>query len=303
MKNIVKNSYSMLYPLSKGMEKTVLSTLDEYIQAKSTKGRGKATDRLDIVICGEEFPDISFLKLGRSFSSSLISSGSDIPVELIEKIKKQKSFSVIGIQKYLFMPEMDIALSTCGFETLNLGALRDDMTACEPLLRNVKYVFLNMNCIKHADYPWEGNTNPNGFYSNEICQIARYIGFSCDLKAVFIYGIPEKKCPAVCANMVAQTAWHIADAVASNIKEDPAAEKKKGRLSSQFEHRIVDFMSHGDTLTFINSTVTGRWWMEVPVVKKNTSELVPCSVGDYQSAVDSQVPIRWLFYYNKFNAL
>ena len=301
VKNPVKDSYKKLYALSKGMERCVVSTLEEFVSTAASKK--KAKDQVDIVVCGERFPDIPSLRLGRNFSSALISSGEDLPVELISAIKKQKIFSAIGLQKYLFMPELDIAMSSCGFETLNLGALRDDMTACEPLLRNVKYVFLDMNCIKHADYPWDGNTNPKGFYSNEICQVARYIGFSCDLKAVFLYGIPEKKCPKVCANMAAQTAWHIADAVANNIVEDPAAEKKKGKLSSQFEHRIVDFMSHGDTLTFINSSVTGRWWMEVPVVKKNTTELVPCSVSDYRAATESQVPIRWLFYYNKFNTL
>ena len=300
-KNPVKDSYKKLYALSKGMERCVVSTLEEYVTSASA--RKKAKDRVDLVVCGEQFPDVSSLHLGKNFSSALVSSGENMPVELIDAIKKQKNFCVIGLQKYLFLPDMDIALSSCGFETLNLGALRDDMTACEPLLRNVRYVFLDMNCIKHADYPWSGNTNPNGFYSNEICQIARYIGFSCDLKAVFLYGIPEKRCPKVCANMAAQTAWHIADAVANNIVEDPASEKKKGKLSSQFEHRIVDFMSHGDTLTFINSSVTGRWWMEVPVVKKNTTELVPCSLSDYHNAMESQVPIRWLFYYNKFNTL
>lgn len=299
--NPVKDAYKSLYPLSKGMEKCVVSTLEEYIPYAASRKKDK--ERVDIVLCGEKFPLLKSLKLGRNFSSTLISSGCDIPVELIDAVKTQKSFSMIGIQKYLFMPQLEMAMSACGFETLNLGAIRDDMTSCEPLLRNVNYVFLDLNSIKHADYPWSGNTNPNGFYSNEICQIGRYIGFSCNLKAVFVYGIPQKKCPEVCANMAAQTAWHIADAVAVNIKEDPASEKKKGRLSSQFEHRIVDFMSGGDTLTFINSTVTGRWWMEIPVVKKNTSELVACSLSDYHTATESQVPIRWLFYYNKFNTL
>lgn len=299
--NPVKDAYKNLYPLSKGMEKCVVSTLEEYIPYAASRKKDK--ERIDIVLCGEKFPLLKSLKLGRNFSSALISSGWDIPVELIDAVKTQKSFSMIGIQKYLFMPQLEMAMSACGFETLNLGALRDDMTSCEPLLRNVNYVFLDLNSIKHADYPWNGNTNPNGFYSNEICQIGRYIGFSCNLKAVFIYGIPQKKCPEVCANMAAQTAWHIADAAAVNIKEDPASEKKKGKLSSQFEHRIVDFMSGGDTLTFINSSVTGRWWMEIPVVKKNTSELVACSLSDYHTATESQVPIRWLFYYNKFNSL
>lgn len=303
--NPVKKAYSKLFSVSRGMEKTAVITLGEYISQKAKKQK-KAKDGspvAQIVICGEKLPDIDSLHLGRNIPSSLVCSGENIPVQLIDKIKKQKTFSVIGVQKYVFFPEMETALGSCGFETVHLGAIRDDASICEPLLRNVKYVFLDMASIKHADYPWEKNANPNGFYSDEICQIARYIGFSCSLKTVFIYGIPEKKCPQVCANLAAQTAWHIADAVANNIKEDPQAERLKGKLPSQFEHKIVDFCSHGDTLTFIMSAATGRWWIEVPVIKKNTTELLACTAADYQTACEGQVPVRWLYYYNRLNSI
>lgn len=296
----VKTAYSKLYSLSKGMEKTNVCTLDEYLNRKKSKSKDVC---VDIVICKETIPDVETLRLGRSIPSALISSGEEIPTQLIDKIKRQKTFSIIGLQKYLFFPQMETALNSCGFETVNLGALRDNMAICEPLLRNVRYVFLDMKSVKHADYPWDKNDNPNGFFSNEICQIARYIGFSCSLKAVFIYGVPDNKCPKVCSNLVAQTAWHIADAVANNIKEDPQAERLKGKLPSQFEHKIVDFCSHGDTLTFIMSAATGRWWMEVPVIKKNTTELMACTSADYQTACDGQVPMRWLYYYNRLNSL
>lgn len=299
----VKKAYSKLYSLSKGMEKVNVCTLEEYVSKKKPRKTRSQEGSVDVVICGESIPDVETLRLGRNFPSALVCSGEEIPVQLIDKIKKQKTFSVIGVQKYLFFPQMETALDSCGFETLNLGAFRDDMSVCEPLLRNVRYVFLDMKSVKHADYPWDSNTNPNGFFSNEICQVARYIGFSCSLKAVFIYGIPESRCPQVCANLVAQTAWHIADAVANNIKEDPQAERLKGKLPSQFEHKIVDFCSHGDTLTFIMSAATGRWWMEVPVIKKNTTELLACTAADYQTACDGQVPMRWLYYYNRLNSL
>jgi len=303
--NYIKTAYSKLYSVSKGKDKTSLYTLDEYLSASGKKPRiyKKSEKNVDIVICKEDIPDVNLLRLGRSFPSALICSGANIPVSLIDKVKKQKTFSVIGLQKYLFFPQMETALNSCGFETLNLGPLRDDMPVCEPLLRNVKYVFLDMTSVKHSDYPWDGNENPNGFFANEICQIARYIGFSCDLKAVFIYGVPENGCPNVCSNLVAQVAWHIADAVANNIYENPQAEKQKGKLPDHFEHKIVDFCSHGDTLTFIMSAATGRWWMEVPVIKKNTTELVACTANDYQTACDGQVPMRWLYYYNRLNAM
>ena len=106
-----------------------------------------------------------------------------------------------------------------------------------------------------------------------------------------------------CSVTLRRTSAAYADGVANNIVEDPSQEFKKGKLSSQFEHKIVDFCSQGDNITFIMSVATGRWWMEVPVVKNNTAELVPCTAGDYNSATEGQVPVRWLYAYNRLNTL
>lgn len=301
---LAKKAYSELYAVSKGMEKTSVCTLEDYLASpKKPKQAKSSVGEMEIVFCGENLPAPESLRLTRSMPSALVTSGNPLPVELIEKIKGQKNFSLIGIQKYLFLPEMETALNSCGFETIHLGAIRDEAAICEPLLRTVKYVFLDMTSVKYADYPWDGNDNPNGFFSNEICQIARYIGFSCNIKKVFIFGLTEGKCPKICARLAAQVAWHIADAFANNIKEDPQTERKKGKLPSQYEHRIVDFGSQGDTITFIMSAATGRWWMEIPVIKKNTTELMPCTASDWQSASEGQIPMRWLYYYNRLNAV
>ncbi len=302
-KNLVKAAYKKLHLISPNMERVKISTINEYLTTLRKKSTTKSNILSHIVLCNEKFPDLTALNIGKNFSAAIIGSGAGLPASLVENIRKQKNFSLIGAQKYLFPPQKEALLNSAGFGTIHLGEFRDNMASVEPLLRNVKYVFLDMTSVKHSDYPWEGNTNPNGFFANEICQIARFIGFSCDLKAVFVYGLPKSKCPQVCANLAAQVAWHIADAVANNIKEDPAKERKKGKLPNQFEHRIIDFCSHGDTLTFITSVATGRWWIEVPIIKKNTTELMPCTEEDYHTAAEGQVPMRWLYYYNKLNNL
>ena len=51
------------------------------------------------------------------------------------------------------------------------------------------------------------------------------------------------------------------------------------------------------------SAATGRWWIEVPVIKKNTTELLACTAADYQTACEGQVPVRWLYYYNRLNSI
>ena len=299
-KSIVSD-YKDLYLSKKAAEYLSVVTFDEYLKNQKQKKSSKA--KVEVVLCGEALPSPAKLTLGRSFSSTLISNGEKIPVELIERVKKQKNFSVIGIQKYLFYPELEVAMNDCGFETLNLGPFRDDMTLCEPILRYSKYIFLDMTSLRWGEFPSDNNNNPNGFTANEICQVARYIGFSCSLKTVFLFGYSEKNLSSVCSRLIAQIIWHIADGVVNNIIEDPSQEFKKGKLSSQFEHKIVDFCSQGDNITFIMSVATGRWWMEVPVVKNNTTELVPCTAGDYESATEGQVPVRWLYSYNRLNTL
>ena len=262
-----------------------------------------------VVLCGEKIPSLKGIIGGKPFTAAMISSGdflsearTNFPLLSNDHMK---SFSLIGVQRYLFNPAIDIFLNNSGFETLHLGEIRDDITQCEPLLRDAQYVFIDMHSVKHSDYPWsEEAGNPNGLMSNEICQIVRYAAFSQKLKAIFIFGISlEKSRKQICDALVSQVIWHIFDGVASNLKEDPMISVSKGKLAMQFMRKIVDMGGGSDALSFITSLNTGRWWMEIPVVKNGGTVLVPCTSNEYKSACDGKVPIRWLFYYKKCNTL
>ncbi|MCI1719833.1 MAG: hypothetical protein LKM37_02235 [Bacteroidales bacterium] len=261
-----------------------------------------------VVLCGENIPSLRGIIGAKPFTAALISSGNFLasPEETFPLLtnKNLTNFSLIGVQRYLFNPAIDVFLNDSGFETLHLGEIRDDMTQCEPLMRDAQYIFIDMRSVKYADYPWsEEEGNPNGFMSNEICQVVRYAAFSQKLKAIFIFGISEKVRRPICDALVSQVVWHVFDGIASNLKEDPMISISKGKLAMQFMRKIVDMSGGSDAISFITSLNTGRWWMEIPVEKKKNNILVPCSASDYKSACEGNIPIRWLFYYRKCNTL
>ena len=291
--------------------------------AKSVRGAktAKGGEREITFFLSSDFPTNQLLALlpkgggkGR-FSCAAISSGEELPEAAVELLCKAGRSALIGVQRYLFPFANELRINSAGGQILRLGELRDDITEAEPLLREAEYIFVDMRSVRHADYPSSSNTNPNGLFANELCQIAHYIGFSTNLKAVYLFGLEAPQAAAtgtgtgfgtdaaaqVCANLAAQLIWHISDGVANNVKEEPALQKRSGKLPIKFEYRIVEFASQGDSITFITSLITGRWWMEIPLVKKGTNKLIPCSKNDYELACQGDIPLRWLFFYNHLN--
>lgn len=257
--------------------------------------------RVRIVVCGRELPEITEIIREKRFQATLVVSGEGLDRLSGVMAGCRKGLSIIGLQKYLFDPEIALKLNNSGTETLHLGEFRDNMRFCEPLMRESEYIFIDMRSVKYSDYPWNADMgNPNGFTASEICHLARYAGFSCGLKGVFIFGTDDSA-PGVCHNLAAQTIWHIVNGIASNIAENPNNMVQRKKAAGQFEHKIVTFDGGSDSINFLRSRITGRMWFEIPVVKKNKNIFVPCSEADYQAACNGDVPNRWVFYYNKHN--
>ncbi len=295
--NSIIDSYNSLYSNPSAAEKVEITSAGSFLNDSAKKG----AQPVRVVLCDKGITDFQEFINKKTFSAAFITSGAKLTDGLVSRIKKSMNISVIGLQKYLFDPQLAIKLNSAGAECLRLGEFRNDFTLCEPLLREAEYIFLDMSSVKSADFPIDLNSgNPNGFTSDEICHVARYAGFSCSLKAVFIYGIDEKM-PGVCTNLTAQVIWHIVNGIVSNVSEHPEEKPEKKKTSGNFEHKIVTIDGENDTITFLKSRVTGRLWIEIPIVKKEKIAYAPCSEADYQVACKGEVPARWVFYYNKYN--
>lgn len=255
-----------------------------------------------IVNCGtcDEASIIASLPQGKPYTATIAAPGSGNPfTEHVLNDKYAAGAAFIGFQGYYFSPDSIEKIRSRYFEELRLGAMRENIALVEPLLRNSNYTFIDMKSVRHADYPLPSNPYPNGMYAEEICQLARYAGFGLETKAVFLYSLPEEDDAQVCSRLVAETIWHLCEGFAANISEDPNNLEEDGH----FVRKIVGMGDNGEEIVFINSYTTDRWWMEISSAQGSGTHLVPCSSSDYRTACCGEIPMRWLFFYQKFALL
>ncbi|MEN6618070.1 MAG: hypothetical protein ABFC28_00990 [Rikenellaceae bacterium] len=257
---------------------------------------------ISIVLCGEELPDLKVFAPTENYSVSLISAGSgedknNILTHILED-ELVSDFSHIAYQSYKYDPQILQKTMERSFEELRIGAIRGDISIVEPYLRSNHYLFLDMRSVRFSDFPESLTKSPNGLYAEEICQLARYIGMGQNLIACYIYGYTSKFKPkSTSEQLLAEVLWHMFEAISSNVYEDPGNPETEDLLL----RKIVSMGREGQDLDFFTSTSTGRWWMKIPEVKNNTNQYVACSYSDYVTACSGEIPMRWLFFYQKIN--
>jgi len=296
----VLNALQELYPKS---PVRVLYTKAGIDQIDVTISKAERADLKIITLCGEELPKAqSILPHNRFYTAALISSGSGkVENSILQYILKDKSaldFAHIAYQTYRYDSSILKTLIAKNFEELRLGVLRKDISLSEPLLRSKESVFIDLQSIRFGDLPDNTTLSPNGLYAEEICQIARYIGMAQKLKSVFIYGYPSKsKSISPTSRLLSEIIWHINEALSSNIYENPENSEK----DDSFMRKIVSMGDDGQEIVFITSSLTGRWWLEIPEVKTSKNHYVACSNTDYLSACSGEIPLRWLYFFQKIN--
>jgi hypothetical protein len=256
-----------------------------------------------IVMGGKSVPDYSKFLPDTSYSAALIAPGSssEDTCGLLKEIltnTNTSEFAHIAYQTYRYDSSLLRNLKERQFEEIRLGELRKEISLAEPLLRNKEYVFIDVRSVRFSDFPDNDTHSPNGLYAEEICQLARYTGMGQRVKQIHLFGYPSKsKAESPSSQLTAEVLWHLTEALATNKDEDPASSGKE----EQFLRKIVSMGEHGQDIVFVTSSSTGRWWMEVPEIKTGKNQYIPCSYSDYMSACTGDVPIRWLFFFQKIN--
>lgn len=258
-----------------------------------------------VVLCGEHLPRLKDIFGEKEYSAALISAGSPINSKdtLLRHILKDPlavEFAHIGYQSYRYSPKDMHLLRERNFEEIRLGVLRDDNTLCEPMLRTKDQIFIDLNAVRCSDFPNNTTFSPNGLYAEEICQIARYAGMGQKVKNIYIYGYPSTLEPnPIAAELTAEVFWHIAEALSSSVDEDPG----NSAMEDMFLRKIVSMGEEGQDIVFVTSCSSGRWWMEVSEVKTTNIQYIPCSYQDYLTACSGEIPLRWLFFFQKINPI
>lgn len=199
------------------------------------------------------------------------------------------NFSIIGYQSYFVSDEAIATMERLNFDWYRLGMVREKMEEIEPVLRDADCFSFDMQSIKSSDAPGTFNATPNGFYSEEACQLMRYAGLSDKLTSVGIYQYnPAYDHRQQTAQLMAQMIWYFTDGFYARKNDNPLLHEEN------FIKFIVDLQDSNMEMIFYKSKISDRWWMQVQDQGSGKMQTVPCSYSDYKKATSNELPDKWV---------
>lgn len=206
--------------------------------------------------------------------------------------------SNIGLQSpFVTKGELDL-FEKLYFDICRLGEFNSDFRKAEPHLRNTDILSIDLTSVRASELRTEDYLYPNGFYADQICQIAKYAGISDKLTSLGIFNyFPEKGNGSV-SSLLAQIIWYLIDGVAQRKGDFPIGSK---RNYTRFTVHVEDFK---EDLVFYKSNKSDRWWLEVSYPGQKGSmydrhHMVPCDKDDYERAMLNEIPDLWWKTYQK----
>lgn len=184
------------------------------------------------------------------------------------------------------------------FDICRLGEFNNDFKKAEPHIRNADILSLDLQSIRKSDFNANIHYSPNGFYAEQICQIAKYAGISDKLTSFGLFNYYPNDNLKTSEHLIAQIIWYFIDGVSMRKGDFPIGSKKEYLKFS------VHMEEYSNDLVFYKSNKSNRWWIEVPYPTTSKSKyerhhLVPCNQGDYELAMKNEIPDIWWKTYQK----
>ncbi|MEC4114490.1 formimidoylglutamase [Myroides pelagicus] len=221
-----------------------------------------------------------------------IAKGASLPVEsflsriVLEEPVNLFNFANLGYQTFYNAQEEIDLIENLYFEAYRLGEVSSNIRIAEPVLRDADIVSLDLGSVKSGDSGNHRQFNPNGFDGKEICSLSRYAGLSDRVSCFGVFNYNNTRNEAL---LIAQILWYFIEGVNYRAGEYPFEKKE-----SYFKY-IVPIEGYDD-LVFYKSDVSGRWWVEIPVVEFENNKgvsLMPCNEEEYIMATKQEMPERW----------
>jgi arginase family enzyme len=209
------------------------------------------------------------------------------------------NYSNVGYQTYLVDQASLEMMNRLYFDVYRLGQVRDNIEEAEPILRQADMLTFDLSAIKHADAPAHAESNPNGLYAEEACQMMRYAGMNDKLSSIGLYELnPAHDMRGKTAHLAAQMIWCFVEGYCSRKSDFP------NRTNPDYTRFHVFLHDEKYEINFYKSKKSDRWWMEIPYppqkdLRFERHTIIPCSYRDYESAVNNEIPDRWWQTYQK----
>jgi formiminoglutamase len=201
------------------------------------------------------------------------------------------NYANVGMQR-LKVPRKEVDLfEKLYFDICRLGEFNTDFKKAEPHLRNADMLSVDFDSVRNSETDSKVYSNPNGFYGDQFCQIAKYAGISDKMSCLGIYNIHPDQNKAA-AKLLVEFIWYFMDGVALRVGDFPIGGK------NNYKKFFVHLEEFEDDLVFYKSDKSGRWWLEVrypgaSTAKYDRHQLVPCDQSDYEDAMRNVIPDLW----------
>ena len=98
------------------------------------------------------------------------------------------------------------------------------------------------------------------------------------------------------AKQASQILWYFIEGFSGRKADYPSGEDKN------FMQYIVRLESADNEITFWKSIFSNRWWMEIPQIDGEV-KCLPCSYSDYQTALEDELPDKWMRAYGRLGTI
>lgn len=202
------------------------------------------------------------------------------------------NYSQLAYQTYLVGQTSIDMMINLFFDVYRLGIVSSEIKECEPIIRNADIISFDISSIRQSDAPASSDPSPNGLYGEQACQLMQYAGMSDKMCGLGLYEYnPENDSSGQTASLIAQMIWYFVEGILNRKKDLPEANP------NSFTIYRSTINEGKQTLNFLKSNKTGRWWMELPLqeTKKKLTRhhFIPCSHADYITACNNEIPERW----------
>jgi len=200
--------------------------------------------------------------------------------------------TMFGYQSYFTNYNVLDVIDSMSYDAIRLGALRYNIPQWGHVFRMSDMVSIDISCVKQSDAPARSMQSPNGFQSDELCQITRLCGMSPNVKSIGIYEVnPQFDIRHLTTQMVAHSLWYFLEGFTYRTDESP-------EKLDEFDNFTVFMVEHTEfdqkPFHYWQSKLSGNWWIELPLDDKSKRRFFPCSKMDYDSSANGELS-KWVF--------
>ncbi len=204
----------------------------------------------------------------------------------------------LAYQSYLTSQKDLDLFDKLSFETMRLGAIKENIKEIEPIVRDADMMAIDMSAIQVAYTPGAFDSKVYGLTGEEACQLAWYAGQNEKMSSIGLYNYlaDDDSSDRRTAFVMSTFIWYFIEGY-YHRKGD------KNFKSNDYLMYEVHIGGEPDTLRFYKSKLSERWWMEVPNSKDlgifNRNRMLACNYSDYKMASEGEIPERWINFYNR----